>query len=199
MWNYKFVLPPVRVRMVQLTTEQRVFVKKKPFICVKLLCFSLCYVIWPIGSYNYSAIHSIKFPEVSQRTFKTKGLISIEGTFFWDTLYSRSTYIQPYVNILCKILFIYSIELFVDLNKRWQWKFRTINCQNLCTFFFKFSDNRPQNIWDNPPCPIFNVVLYHNIVKRGHDALKFNGQWDGTAFSATLYFIYIDNTLSTLK
>ena len=33
------------------------------------------------GSYNYSAIHSIKFPEVSQRTFTTKGLISIEGTF----------------------------------------------------------------------------------------------------------------------
>ena len=34
------------------------------------------------GSYNYFAIHSFKFPEVSQRTFKTKGLISIEGTFF---------------------------------------------------------------------------------------------------------------------
>ena len=33
------------------------------------------------GSYNYSAIHSIKIPEVSQRTFKTKGLISTEGTF----------------------------------------------------------------------------------------------------------------------
>ena len=42
------------------------------------------------GSYNYSAIHSIKFPQVSQRTFKTKGLISIEGTFFWDTLYSKT-------------------------------------------------------------------------------------------------------------
>ena len=48
---------------------------------MKLLCFSLCFVIWPIGIYNYSAIHSIKIPELSQRTFKTKGLISIEGTF----------------------------------------------------------------------------------------------------------------------
>ena len=92
-----------------------------------------------------------------------------------------------------------SIELFVDLHKRWQWKFRTVNCQNLCTFQSKFSDNRPQNIWDKPPAPIFNVVLYHNIVKCARDALNFNGQWDGTAFSATLYFIYIDNTLSTLK
>ena len=29
-------------------------------------------------------------PEVSQGTFKTKGQISIEGTFFWDTLYKSS-------------------------------------------------------------------------------------------------------------
>ena len=80
MRNYKFVLPPVRVRMVQLTTAQRVFV----WNCFAFRCVML---FGRLGSYNYSAIHSIKFPEVSQRTFKTKGLISIEGTFFWDTLY----------------------------------------------------------------------------------------------------------------
>ena len=33
---------------------------------------------------------SIQFPKVSRRTFKTKGLISIEGSFFWDTLYTYS-------------------------------------------------------------------------------------------------------------
>ena len=55
---------PVRVRMMQLTTEQRVFVKKEPFINlgeIVLLFAVLCY----LGSYNYFAIHSIKIPEVS--------------------------------------------------------------------------------------------------------------------------------------
>ncbi len=43
----------------------------------------LCYlagrevIIIPLFMYK-----SIQFPKVSQRTFKTKGLISIEGTFF---------------------------------------------------------------------------------------------------------------------
>ena len=53
---------------------------------MKLFCFIfavLCYlagrevIIIPPFMYR-----SIKFPKVSQRTFKTKGLISIEGTFF---------------------------------------------------------------------------------------------------------------------
>ena len=35
-----------------------------------------------------------------------------------DVKYGMSTYMQPCVNILCKMLFIYAIELFVDLHKR---------------------------------------------------------------------------------
>ena len=67
------------------TTDYRttVFVKEKPFICVKLACCAFrCVILFGrLRSYNYSAIRSPKFPEVSLRTFKTKGLISIEGTF----------------------------------------------------------------------------------------------------------------------
>ena len=69
-------------RIVQLTTEHWAFVKKEPFICVLLNCFAFRRVM-PPGSYNYSAINSIKISVLSQRMFKTKGLISIEGTFFW--------------------------------------------------------------------------------------------------------------------
>ena len=88
MWNYKFVLPPVRVRMVQLTTEQQIFERNRLFVwnCFAVRCVML---FGRSGSYNYSDIYSIKFPEVSQRTFKTRSLISIEGTFFWDTLYKQ--------------------------------------------------------------------------------------------------------------
>ena len=66
--------------MVQLTTEQRVFIKKEQIICVKVFCFSPCYVFGWSGSYNYSATNSIKIPELSQYTFKTKGVMSMEGT-----------------------------------------------------------------------------------------------------------------------
>ena len=60
---------------------------------MKLFCFIfavLCYFagreVIIIPPFMYKSIH---FPKVSQRTLKTKGLISIEGTFFWDTLYSQ--------------------------------------------------------------------------------------------------------------
>ncbi len=59
---------------------------------MELFCFTfavLCYLagreVIIIPPFMYK---SIQFPKVSQRTFKTKGLISIEGTFFWDTLYN---------------------------------------------------------------------------------------------------------------
>ena len=59
---------------------------------MKLFCFIFavfCYLagreVIIIRPFMYK---SIQFPKVSQRTFKTKGLISIEGTLFWDTLYS---------------------------------------------------------------------------------------------------------------
>ena len=59
--------------------------------CVKLFCFTfavLCYLagreVIIISLFMYK---SIQIPKVSQRTFKTKGLIPIEGTFLGDTLY----------------------------------------------------------------------------------------------------------------
>ena len=64
--------------MVQLTTEQRAFVEKEPFI---FLLFRIK-LFGRSGSYNYIAIDSLKIPELSQRTFKAKVLISMEGTFF---------------------------------------------------------------------------------------------------------------------
>ena len=80
MWNCKFVLPPVRVRMVQLTTEQRVFFKRNRLFVWNCFAFRCVMLFDRSGSYNYSAIHSIKIPELSQRTFKTKGLISTSRT-----------------------------------------------------------------------------------------------------------------------
>ncbi len=58
---------------------------------MKLFCFVfavLCYLagreVIIIPPFMYKSIH---FPKVSQHTFKTKGLISIEGTFWGESLY----------------------------------------------------------------------------------------------------------------
>ena len=60
---------------------------------MELFCFIfavLCYLagreVIIIPPFMYK---SIQFPKVSQRTFKTKGLISIEGTFWGDTLWYK--------------------------------------------------------------------------------------------------------------
>ena len=76
---------------------------------MKLFCFIfavLCYlagreaIIIPPFMYK-----SIQFPKVSQRTFKTKGLNSIEGTFFWDTLY-----ITSFAKIIYELFILYTVR-----------------------------------------------------------------------------------------
>ncbi len=65
---------------------------------MKLLCFVfpvLCYLagreVIIITPFIYK---SIQFPKVSQRTFKTKGLISIEGTFLGHPVHTVAIYRQ---------------------------------------------------------------------------------------------------------